>query len=67
LVVDQVVGEHPIRVERQAIDLETHASVSLPVQGRPYVPNGDVAADDQGRLHVLIPTESGLEVRRVTP
>jgi|GEM_PF-2099361 len=67
LVVDQVVSESPIEVERHAIDLETYVSVELPVRGRVYVPNGDFVEDSAGRFHVLIPTQDGLEVRRVTP
>lgn len=67
LVVDRVVHDHPIAVQRQAIDLAGGQTVELPVDGRAWVPRQDVAVDDQGRLLYLDPRPNGLVLVEVTP
>jgi hypothetical protein len=65
LVVEAVVGDSPIRVERWA--LLGDARVDLPVDGRLYAPTQDLAVDANGRLLVLEPRTDGLHIVRVSP
>lgn len=65
LVVDAVVSDAPIAVERWAQVGGTH--VDLPVDERLYAPFGDLAVDADGRLLVLDPREDGLHLLRVSP
>jgi len=67
LVVDAVVADRPLRVERRAWHVPTGESVELLVRGRLYAPRGDVAVDPDGRLVVLTPRAEGLQVLRVSP
>lgn len=67
LVVDVVVAEAPIAVERTAWHIPSHQSFDLPVEGRLYAPRGDVAATPEGDLVVIVPWDWGLEILRVSP
>ena len=67
LVLDVVVADDPIQVERSAWHVPSRQSVALPVEGRLYAPRGDVAATPEGELVVMVPWEEGLELRWVSP
>jgi len=67
LVVDEVVGDAPIRVTRTAWHIPSHQAHPLPVDGRLYAPQGDLAATPEGELVVLVPRDEGLEILRVSP
>lgn len=67
LVVDAVVGDSPLQVERQVISLDTGARVSLPVSGRLYAPTADVAVDGRGALVWMAPQAEGLRLGEVLP
>ncbi len=67
LVVDIVVADRPIEVERKAWHVPTGQAVELPVEGRLYAPRGDAAATPGGELVVIAPREEGLEILRVSP
>ncbi len=67
LVVDRVVDEAPLVVEREAWHIPSRDKLSLPVEGRLYAPRGDVAVTPEGELVVILPWEHGLEILRVKP
>ncbi len=67
LVVDVVVADAPITVERTAWHIPSRQAQPLPVDGRLYAPRGDLAATPEGDLVVLVPRAEGLELLRVSP
>ena len=67
LLIDQVLTESPIVATRAVALRETGERHSLPVDGRRYVPRGDVALDEVGRLLYLDPRIDGLYLIRVSP
>ena len=67
LVVDAVVSDGALVVERTAHHLPTDQTFTLPSTERTYVPNGDFTSDELGRLVYLDPTPQGLAVVEVTP
>ncbi len=67
LVVDEVLGDSPIRVTRTAWHIPSRQAHTLPVDGRLYAPQGDLAATPEGDLVVLVPRDEGLEILRVSP
>lgn len=67
LVVEAVVGESPLRVERQALSLRTGAQVLLPTSGRLYAPSDDLAVDGRGALIWMAPLRDGLRLGEVSP
>ena len=67
LVVDVVVADAPIAVERTAWHIPSRQAFELPVEGRLYAPRGDVAATPEGDLVVIVPRDRGLEILRVSP
>jgi hypothetical protein len=66
LVVDAVVDDRPIHVQRLVFSAEG-AQVSLPVAGRLYAPTQDLAAGPDGRLVVMDPRADGLHIWTVRP
>ncbi len=67
LVVDAVVGDAPLKVERAAWHVPSGESHPLPVEGRLYAPRSDLAATAAGDLVVLVPRDEGLELLVVSP
>lgn len=67
LVLDVVVGDAPLVVERRARCLETGAEARLPVAGRLYAPSADLAVDGRGRLVWMAPFADGLWLGEVAP
>ena len=62
LVIEEVTQDHPIPVRRTARHLGTGHVAELPVEGRTYVPDGDLALRPDGALLFLDPTPTGLRI-----
>lgn len=67
LVVDAVVADRPITVERTVLSLDTGRSAVLPVTGRLYAPSQDLAVDGRGHLVWMAPMARGLVLGEVAP
>lgn len=67
LVVDAVVGDAPLRIQRQVLSLDSGARATIPVEGRLYAPTLDVAVDGRGALIWMAPQRDGLRVGEVLP
>ncbi len=67
LVVDAVIADDPIQVDRHAWPIGGGPPLALPVAERLYAPNSDIAATPEGELLVMVPVELGLEIWRVKP
>jgi hypothetical protein len=67
LVVDAVVGDRPLRVERRAWHVPTRSSAPLPVEERLYAPHDDLAVTPEGGLRVLVPLAEGLRILEIEP
>lgn len=64
-IVDDVVRDFPIGVERSVV--HDARSLSLETSGRAWVPADDADVDADGRLVVIVPLSDGLHVRRISP
>ena len=67
LVVSQVTGDGPLRVERQVAVLGEATLRPLPTGARLYAPTQDLAVDGRGHLIWMSPQADGLHLGEVAP
>lgn len=67
LIIERVVSDAPLSVERQALCLETGRRVDLGPGERSYAPSSDLSVNGRGQLLWLSPRPDGAHIVEVDP
>jgi len=67
LVVDAVVGDMPLVVERRALRADGSMSVTVPLAQGAWAPGRDAAVSPDGTLLLLLPGDDAFSIGRISP